>query len=160
MSLTFEEWLAVIGVLIGLLTGGAALVGLGFSLYNYWQSRPRQRVEADFSVPVDFRRLETFGEFIVVTFINERGHVVVIHEVGFECADGSKAIKTSYTPYDARLPTEVPSGHSARYYFELEDLRSSVQQGKPIPVRAYCRDATGRHHKTSLGDKIRSALLQ
>lgn len=151
MNLTPEQWL-------GLLTAGAACVGLGLSVYGLWQRRPRQRVEADLSVPVDMRRLETLGEFIGVTFINERGPLIVIHEVGLECPDGSRAMKASYTPYDSRLPTEVSAGRSATYYFDLEDLRTHVRDGKPIPVRAYCRDATGRYYKTPLREKIRSAL--
>lgn len=153
MNLTLEQWLAVIGVLIGLLTGGAAWVGLGFSLYNYWQSRPRRRVEVVFA-----RHPEVKGKLIGVIFINERGPEVVIEGVGFEYADGSK-IEKFEQPLGPPLPTEVPPGHRSIYYYELEELRFYVQERKAIPASAYCRDATGRYHRSAkLSREIRSAL--
>lgn len=70
---------------------------------------------------------------------------MVIEEVGIECADGSKFVKfRSEPPYDDALPTEVPSGHSVRYGFPLEQLLSE-QVAKPVTV--YCRDATGNRYR-------------
>lgn len=150
MNLSLEQWALV-------LTAGAAWAGFGLSLYNLVQSRPRRRVKVIFS---SHPELEI--EYIVVIFINERGSTVQIGEVGFQRADGSKIAKVRWSglPHEPQLPTEVPPGHRACYYFELEELRSGVQERKPIPVRAYCRDDTDQYHKSpNFGREIRSAFI-
>jgi len=136
MNLSVEQWIGLIGLLIT----------LGGLIYKWNQGRPRRRVKVSLAEPIG---PGTYSRFIAVSFINERGPVVVIEEVGFECADGSKFIKHGYTPpYDDLVPTEVLSSHSARYCFELEELRRAVKAKQAIPVRAYCRDATGQYYKS------------
>ena len=155
MNLSWEQW-------IGLLTAGAAWLGLGLSLYNLYQSRPKQRVEA--SLGFVHSLIGSPRRVVVIRFINERGPAVVIEEAGFQCADRSLAVVPIPGPHAARLPsdrlpTTVPPGHSAKYYYDWEEWRSNVKAGDPVPVSAYCRDATGRYHKSrKLSEKIRSAL--
>jgi hypothetical protein len=150
MNLTFEEWAVV-------LTAIVALVGLGLSFYNFWQGRPRRRLEVSLGLMLHPAIAETIRG-VIVKFINERGPVVVIEEVGFEYADGRKAVV--FRPSGDRLPTTVPPGHSASYYYGLEMWRRALPAGDPIPVRAYCRDATGRGYRASLSREIRSALIE
>jgi len=150
MSLTLEQWL-------GLLTAVAAWVALGLSLYNRWQSRERQRVEASLGLMPQQMLAENI-RVIMVKFINERGPVVVIEEVGLEYADGRHAI--AFRPPGDKLPTTVPPGHSARYYYPLERWREAVQAGNPMPIRFWCRDATGRRYETRLSQAIRDAVLE
>ena len=146
MNLTWDQWrwlLAIVPAWAALLLG----------LWNWIQNRPRRRVEVVFA-----RLPEVKGEVIGVIFINEQGPEVVIVGVGFECADGSK-IETFEQRLGPPLPTEVPPGHRSIYHYELEELRFYVQEGKAIPVRAYCRDATGHRYETPLTRETRSALL-
>lgn len=156
MNLTLEQWAL-------LLTAIAAWVALGISLYNLLQGRPRRRVEASLvfigrpttsqKVVIDPR---TSQEAILITFINERGPVVVIEQVGFECADGRDAV--FLRPYGDPLPSTVSPGHNAKWYVELKPRESDIQERESIPERAYCQDATGHRHKTSLNPEITSAL--
>lgn len=155
IDLSFQEWM-------GLLTTVGILATFGLSLYVWLRhTRPSQKVEASLGFirsPVGSRT------YVQIKFINERGPAVVIEDVGFQCDDGTIAQVLIPGPHGARLPTDrlpttVPPGHSAKYYYDLEEWRSNVQAGDPVPVRAYCRDATGRYHKSrKLSRKIRSAL--
>ena len=123
------------------------------SLYTWYQNRPRRRLGVAFTHVLGPEK--GYPENLVgITFVNERGPTVVLEEVGFE-HDRKRIAKTRFfEAYDDRLPKEVPSGHAASYYFDLEDLRN-----KPTPGKAYCRDATGYFYETSLEHGITSALL-
>lgn len=160
MNLSVEQWREL---LRWLWTGGPGWAALVLSLYIWKQSRPVRRVTIFPNIPLHL--LDQPWPFpdlrpcIFVTFINEQGPVVVLQDVGFESADGTKVEKTRFYPDDADLPVEVPPGHSVCYSFEIENLRSRVR-GKPVPAWAYCRGATGRYYKTPLSQEIRSALLE
>jgi len=155
VDLNLGEWL-------GLLTAGAALAALGFRVYQHLQGRPVRRVSVHPSRSLDRPMYPPYGPDIIVIFTNVQGPPVMLREVGFESEDGTRLPKINSHPDDARLPVEVLPGHSVPYYFRFVDLHRYVQhrlrERKPIPARAYCRDATNQYYKTSLGPEIRSAL--
>ncbi len=162
-SSSFGQW---VNLLPAIATAGAAWLGFVLSLYTWWQSHPSRKVKVA-CVRWIHPAPEPYGGLIAVTFMNERGPSVVVQEVGFLCADPEKwIVKDEFlVPHDDHLPKEVPSGHSANYYFDLEKLQRVVQEGKSIVVRAYCRDATQHVHKSQflnryLSQQINSALLE
>ena len=156
LELSFAEWM-------GLLTTVGILATFGLSLYIWLRhTRPSRKVEA--SLGFVHSPGTSPQRVVVIKFMNERGPAVVIEEVGFECADGSKLLVLIPGPHGAHLPTEplpttVPSAHSAMYYYDLEEWRANLQAGAPAVVRAYCRDVTDRCHKSrKLDQATRSAL--
>lgn len=136
MGFTLEQ-------LAGLLTAGAAWVGLAFSLYNLLQTCPKRRVKV-----VLARHPEMKGELVGVIFMNERGPEIVIEQVGFEFADGSKIVRFESHFLSPPLPAEVLPGHRLTYYYDLDEVQMYVEDRKSIPVKAYCRDATDHLYKT------------
>lgn len=147
-GMTLSDW-------TGLITAVGISGSLGLSLYTWFRHiRPSRRVEYELSEKRDTIR---------VTFINERGPDVVLREVGFEYVDGtlrprhpatvSGPIRDKYQrPVDMRLylqlPLSVPAGESLNFYFTLAGWRSDIGKGHPLPVRAYCRDATRKLYKS------------
>ncbi len=145
MDFHFSDWMA-------LLTAVGILGSFGLSMYIWLcHSRPRRIVKVG---------LGGGGELVKVTFINERGPVVSIEEVGFEDAHGTPlGIHPVRSGEDS--PDWVHPGLTADYSFRLLDLRQRVQQGKRVPVRAYCRDATGKYHRSpNLSWSITSTLIE
>lgn len=148
MSLSVEQWIALMGPL---------LVGIAGLAYKWNQGRAIRRVEVHFVLPLG---PEEYPELVSVTFINERGPVVVVEQVGFKFSNGRWIPKVGHIPWcDDPLPTEVSSGHSAMYCFYLEALRRGVQEEGLVLDTAFCRDKTGRRYEASLSREIRSALL-
>jgi len=159
MNLTWDQWrwlLAIVPAWAALLLG----------LWNRIQNRPRRTVEVSTDVPpdaIDFhieimKMVGLGGARIYVHFINERGPLVVLEEVGFVSADGTKFQKTRFF-HGEDLPQEVAPGYSVRYCFDVEDLRNGFQ-GKPVPAWAYCRDVIGRCYESRrLSQEIRRALV-
>ncbi len=138
MNLTLEQWAIVF-------TAIAAWVALGISLYNRWESREIRRVEVVFPGQEQF--IQPLGPPRVrITFINERGPVVVIRKVGFEY--GGHTLALAYPRgRGATLPTEVQPQHSVSYHLRLATLYGFVlSDGLPPPTRAFCIDATGRYY--------------
>jgi len=144
MHLTFSDWMA-------LLTAAGILGSFGLSMYMWLcHSRPKRSVK----VGLAFR-----GEHVRVTFINERGPDVAIEEVDFEDAHGTAIGIPIYSEHD--WPVAVPAGLPAHFSFRLESLRHHVKQGRPVPVRAYCRDATGKYYRSAnLSWSITSKLFE
>ena len=117
MNLTVEQWAAIVTAL-------AAWVALGISLYNLCQSRAIRRVEVHFVYPIGPGTCPTL---VSITFINERGRVVAVEQVGFEFPNGRWIPKVGHMPlYDDTLPTKVSSGRSATYCFDVEALRRAA----------------------------------
>jgi len=156
MNLALEQWAPA-------LTAIAAWVALGISLYNLLQGRPRRRV--DVIIRYGRHPKGRLGPHIGITFINEQGPVVVVKEVGFTWARGRKGFRKGefFEDCDDPLPKEVPPGHSASYFFELEYLRRFVRVFQDEPrsvIRAYCKDAAGRLYESEdLTEGIKSTLV-
>jgi len=147
MNLTFEQWIALIGLSIGLL-------GL---VYKWNQGRAIRSVEVHFVYPIG---PGTYPTLVSITFINERGPVVVVEQVGFGFPNGRWIPKVGHMPlYDDTLPTKVSSGRSATYCFYLEALRRAVQEEGLMLDKAFCEDEIGHRYETRLNREIRSGLL-
>lgn len=148
MKLILEQWTLVLTVVV-------ALSSLALSLYNWWQGRPRRRLEVS---------LDPNREFVEVIFMNERGPAVLIEEVGFEYPDGSHFEldpETGSVEFGDSVPGAVPpAGGMGRYRWPRQRLLAPLREGELAPVSVYCRDATGHHYKTSLSQETRSALLE
>ena len=147
-GMTLSDW-------TGLITAAGITATFGLSLYTWLRyARPRRRLEAGLNAKRDS---------IVVTFVNERGPDVVLKEVGFECEDGSSrrryAQGVSFSLTDKRaqhdqrytqLPRSAGAGDSLTFRFWLRQWRDDIEEeGHPLPVRAYCTDATGKRYISS-----------
>jgi len=112
-------------------------------------------VEAHF---VDHPQREE-GEVIGVTFINDRGSEVAIEEAGFQYADGSRKVRRQLLG-SISTSVRVFPGRKHTYYYGLWEWRNDIREGEPVPLKAYCRDETGRYYEARLSQQIRSALLE
>jgi len=159
VGMTLSDW-------TGLITAAGITATFGLSLYTWLRyARPRRRVEAGLNAKRDS---------IVVTFVNERGPDVVLKEVGFEYEDGSSrrrpteevssSLRDQLAQHAVRAaqswPRSVGAGDSMRFVFWLRYWRRDIEEeGHPLPVRAYCRDRTGKRYRSSnLRWEVTSAL--
>jgi len=149
IELTFAEWM-------GLLTTVGIVATFGLSLYRWLQhDRPMRSVKVDF---VD-HPIRKKGEVIGIIFINERGPTAAIEEAGFKYADGSRKPRPQLLG-SISTSAEVLPGHRETYYYGLWEWRNDIRQGEPVPVKAYCKDETGRYYEAALSQIIRSALRE
>lgn len=143
-----KQWVEVLKLLVTLVP---AWVALGLSVYNFLQGLPRRVVKLGFtSMP------EGLAQCIVVTFLNERGPKVVINEVGIEYDDGVRHVKIPDRRLSSRLPTEVPPGHSAKYY--MTGLRGIIHEREPDPIGIYCKDQANNCYEAKLSRTVWSTL--